>query len=73
MDKEAREEEERKEAAEQEEEDVEVEYNEVGAWEPRQGHGKKGKELEVSEKVGNRCYRCMGVGFGHHWRQSQQR
>lgn len=48
-------EEERKEAADQEEEDVEVEYNEVGAWELQQGHEKMWKDLEVSEEVGNRC------------------
>ncbi|KAI1243705.1 hypothetical protein IHE44_0001348 [Lamprotornis superbus] len=46
----AREEEEHKEAAEQEEEDVEVEYNEVGAWELQQGREKEGKDLEVSEE-----------------------
>lgn len=34
-------EEECKEAADQEEEDVEVEYNEVGAWELQQGHEKR--------------------------------
>lgn len=34
-------EEEHKEAADQEEEDVEVEYNEVGAWELQQGREKK--------------------------------
>lgn len=44
-----------KEAVDQEEEDVEVEYNEVGAWELQQGHEKKWKDLEVSEEVGDRC------------------
>lgn len=44
-------EEEHKEAADQEEEDVEVEYNEVGAWQLPQ---KKGKELGVSEEMGSR-------------------